>query len=176
MPFNLFHKKKQPEQGKPTMPPQETPKQEETSEQPKEEVKQEPAVPSQEPVQETSGPTLEKPTQAVALLQEQKQEAAETPSKTYLKAMPLRELSDLENIKNEVKNGNIIILRVTPLAAKSIEDVKNAVNELYQFSESVGGDIARLGEERVVICPKTIRIWREKSPTKVSNEPLPTAA
>ena len=68
--------------------------------------------------------------------------------------MPLKELSDLENIKNEVKNGNIIILRVTPLATKSIEDVKNAVNELYQFAESIGGDIARLGEERVVICPK----------------------
>jgi hypothetical protein len=175
MPFNLFRKKKQPEQEKPAMPPQETPKQEE-SVQPKEEIKQEPAVPSQEPAQETSVPTVEEPTQTVALPQEQKQEAAEPPSKTYLKAMPLRELSDLENIKNEVKNGNIIILRVTPLAAKSIDDVKNAINELYQFSESVGGDIARLGEERVVICPKTIRIWREKSPTKVSNEPLPTAA
>ena len=44
--------------------------------------------------------------------------------------MPLKELSDIENVENEVKNGNIIILRVTPLATKSIEDVKNAVNEL----------------------------------------------
>ena len=177
MPLNLFRKKKQPEQEKPAMPPQETPKQEEAPVHPKEKVKQETAEPSQEPAPETSAPTVEEPTQTVVLPQEQKQEAAESPSKTYLKAMPLRELSDLENIKNEVKNGNIIILRVTPLATKSIDDVKNAVNELYQFSEAVGGDIARLGEERVVICPKTIRIWREKSsPSKVSSEPLPTAA
>jgi SepF-like predicted cell division protein (DUF552 family) len=174
MPFNLFRKKQQREQEKPAMPPQETPKQE-ASVQPQEGVKQEPVAPSQ-PAQETTAPTVEEPTRTVAPPQEQKQEVVEPPSKTYLKAMPLRELSDLENIKNEVKNGNIIILRVTPLATKSIDDVKNAVNELYQFSESVGGDIARLGEERVVICPKTIRIWREKSPTKVSNEPLPTAA
>jgi SepF-like predicted cell division protein (DUF552 family) len=100
-------------------------------------------------------------------------------NKTYLKAMPLRDLTDLETIKNEVKNGNILILRITPLASKSIEDVKNAVNELYEFAESIGGDIARLGEERVVICPQKIRIWREKTsapPTPVSNEPLPTAA
>jgi SepF-like predicted cell division protein (DUF552 family) len=90
--------------------------------------------------------------------------------------MPLRELSDLENIKTEVKNGNIIILRVTPLASKSIEDVKTAVNDLFQFADSIGGDIARLGEERVVICPKTIRIWREKSPAPVGSEPLPTSA
>jgi len=95
-------------------------------------------------------------------------------NKTYLKAMPLRDLTDLDAIKNEVKNGNILILRITPLASKSIEDVKHAVNELYEFAESIGGDIARLGEERVVICPQKIRIWREK--TQVSNEPLPTAA
>jgi uncharacterized protein len=101
-------------------------------------------------------------------------ENKEAQSKTYLKAMPLRDLSDLEAIKDEVKNGNILILRITPLASKSIEDVKRAVNELYEFAESIGGDIARLGEERVVICPQNIRIWREKTP--VSNEPLPTAA
>ena len=94
--------------------------------------------------------------------------------KTYLKAMPLRDLSDLEKIKNEVKEGNVLILRVTPLASKSIEDVKRAVNELYEFAESISGDIARLGEERVVICPPNIRIWRENR--QVSNKPLPTAA
>ena len=101
-------------------------------------------------------------------------EDKEVLGKTYLKAMPLRDLSDLEAIKNEVKNGNILILRITPLASKSIEDVKRAVNDLYEFAESIGGDIARLGEERVVICPQNVRIWREKTP--VSNEPLPTAA
>ena len=94
--------------------------------------------------------------------------------KTYLKAMPLRDLSDLEEIKNEVKNGNVLILRITPLASKNIEDVKRAVNELYEFAESIGGDIARLGEERVVICPENIRIWREKR--HISDKPLPTAA
>jgi len=104
----------------------------------------------------------------------QPSEDKEGQEKTYLKAMPLRDLSDLEGIKNEVKKGNILILRITPLANKSIEDVKNAVNQLYEFAESIGGDIARLGEERVVICPQNVRIWREKMP--VSNEPLPTAA
>jgi len=101
-------------------------------------------------------------------------ETNETQVKTYLKAMPLRELTDLETVKTEVKNGNIVILRITPLASKSIEDVKQAVNQLYEFAESINGDIARLGDERVVICPDKIRIWREK--TRVQNEPIPTAA
>jgi len=152
MKFSLFRKQKQQTEPENTAePPQEEPKQETAApeEQKQETVPQEPA-----PMQETVGSVTE--------------------GKTYLKAMPLKDIADIENVKNEVKNGNIIILRVTPLANKSIDDVKNAVNELYQFSESVGGDIARLGEERVVICPKNIRIWREKTPA--SNEPLPTAA
>jgi SepF-like predicted cell division protein (DUF552 family) len=94
--------------------------------------------------------------------------------KTYLKAMPLRDLADLDSVKTEVKSGNILILRITPLANKSVDDVKRAVNELCEFAESVGGDIARLGEERVVVCPPNVKIWREKIP--VSNEPIPTAA
>lgn len=97
-----------------------------------------------------------------------------TEVKTYLKAMPLRELSDLELVKDEVKSGNIVILRVTPLASKSIEEVKQAVDQLYEFAGSINGDIARLGEERIVICPDTVRIWREKTP--VQNETLPTTA
>jgi SepF-like predicted cell division protein (DUF552 family) len=101
-------------------------------------------------------------------------EVKDSYGKTYLKAMPLRDLSDLDAVKTEVTSGNILILRITPLASKSIEDVKRAVNELCEFAESISGDIARLGEERVVICPPNVKIWREKTP--ISNKPIPTAA
>jgi SepF-like predicted cell division protein (DUF552 family) len=197
MPFNLFRRKKEPEPQQSAVAPQEEPKQEAETAMPEsmphEETMEEPTVPEQEqPTQEQPQqeaveptPTEEQPQETTPAPMEQKQETAEpppaqkpaaAPSKTYLKAMPLREISELENIKNEVRNGNIIILKVTPLATKSIEDVKNAVNELFQFSETIGGDIARLGEERVVICPKTVRIWREKTPAPVSTQQLPTAA
>jgi SepF-like predicted cell division protein (DUF552 family) len=96
------------------------------------------------------------------------------PEKVFLKAMPLRSLEDMTSIKQEINSGNIVILKVSPLAKKSIDDVKRAVNELLVFAQSVGGDIARLGEERVVITPSSIRIWREKTAT--SKEALPTSA
>jgi hypothetical protein len=163
MKFSLFGKPKQQADPENAAAPSEEPAEEMTSV-------------SEEPKQEATAPTQEA---AVEPAQEAKQEAAETITKTYLKAMPLKELADVETVKNEVKNGNIVILRVTPLANKNIDDVKTAVNQLYEFAESVGGDIARLGEERVVICPKNIRIWREKTPVSdesVSNGALPTAA
>jgi len=96
------------------------------------------------------------------------------PSQVYLKALPLRDLEDVDMVKREVKEGNILILKVSPLAKKSIDDVKTAVSQLLEFTQLVGGDIARLGEERVVITPSFIRIWREK--TVAPKGALPTAA
>lgn len=96
------------------------------------------------------------------------------PNKVYLRAMPLRNLDDVETVKKEVKSGNILILRIRPLAKKNIEAIKQAIDRLCKFTESVGGDIARLGEERVVITPSFVRIWREK--TVGSREGTPTAA
>ena len=87
--------------------------------------------------------------------------------------MPLRNLADVEVIKHEVSLGNILIIKITPLARKSVEDVKKAVNELSMFTQSIGGDIASLGEERVVIVPNSIKIWR---PETVVSKKTPTAA
>jgi len=86
-----------------------------------------------------------------------------SPAKIYLRALLLRSLHDVETVKREVESGNILILRISALAKKSVEDVKRAVDELCQFIEFIGGDIARLGEERVVVTPASVRIWREKS-------------
>ena len=79
----------------------------------------------------------------------------------YVKALPLNDLLDMKSIKDEVNAGNIIILRITPLAKKSIDDVKTAVSELCDFVKSINGDIARLGEERIVITPPLIKIWKK---------------
>jgi uncharacterized protein len=131
-------------------------------------------APEQTPALEPAPEETPQPTQSCEQANETSSavsENKETSEKTYLKAMPLKDLADLESIKTEVKNGNILILKITPLANKSIQDVSRAVNELYAFVEEIGGDIARLGEERIVICPPKIRIWREKTP--VLNGSLP---
>ena len=78
----------------------------------------------------------------------------------YIKTFTLREKGDAEVIKHEVLSGNVVIVRITPLAASCVEDVRVVVEELCRFSERYGGDIARLGEERVVITPPTVKIWR----------------
>ncbi len=86
------------------------------------------------------------------------------PTQIYLKAISLHSLGEIDLIKSEVKSGNILIIRISPLAEKSVEDVKRAVSELSEFATFVGGDVARLGEERVVLTPPSVKIWREKIP------------
>ena len=82
---------------------------------------------------------------------------------TYVKALPLQELDDVEEIKAEIRTGNILIVRITPLARKSVDETKLAITELTDHVKSIGGDIARLGEERIVITPPGIRIWRREA-------------
>jgi SepF-like predicted cell division protein (DUF552 family) len=125
------------------------------------------------------GNPIDKDVHKIKKTEESKKVVAETfqanvQNKVYLKALPLRTLDDLANIKCEVKSGNILILKVSPLAKKSIDEVKQAVSELIEFTMAVGGDIARLGEERVVITPAPIKVWREK--TVAPNRALHTAA
>ena len=78
----------------------------------------------------------------------------------YLKAITLRDMSDIPSIKDDAKKRKILILRVTPLAQKDVVELRKAIEDLYKYVQSVGGDIARLGEERVVITPPSVRIWR----------------
>ncbi len=86
------------------------------------------------------------------------------PPTVYLKALSLHSLEEMDAIKSELKSGNILIIRVSPLAEKNIDDVKRAVGELTEFTALIGGDVARLGEERVVVTPSFVKIWREKPP------------
>jgi SepF-like predicted cell division protein (DUF552 family) len=78
----------------------------------------------------------------------------------YLKALTLRDISDITSAKEDIKKRTILILRVTPLAQKDLEELRKVVEDLYSYAQSVGGDIARLGEERIVITPPGVKIWR----------------
>ena len=78
----------------------------------------------------------------------------------YLKAITLRDPVEVQLIKEDLKKQMIVIIRVTPLAQKSVDELRRVIDDLYKFVQSAGGDIARLGEERVVITPSKVKIWR----------------
>ncbi len=81
----------------------------------------------------------------------------------FLKAYTLREPSDVPKIKAEIIEGNILIVKITPIAKRSEQETKSAIKELMDFVDSIQGDIARLEEERIVLTPPTAKIWRDKT-------------
>jgi hypothetical protein len=81
----------------------------------------------------------------------------------YLKAYSLHGLADVPKIKAEIIEGNILIVKITPIASRSDEETKSAIGELVDFINSIEGDIARLEEERIVLTPPTAKIWRDKT-------------
>ena len=49
---------------------------------------------------------------------------------TYLKAITLRDTSDIHGIKEDIKKNMILVLRVTPLAQKNVDELKKVVEEI----------------------------------------------
>jgi uncharacterized protein len=79
---------------------------------------------------------------------------------TYLKAITLRDYSDIHTVKEDIKKGMILVLRVTPLAQKNVEELRKAVEEIYNIAKNNDADIARLGEERIIVTPSGVKIWK----------------
>jgi uncharacterized protein len=81
-------------------------------------------------------------------------------SPTFLKAITIRDPSDIHSIQEDIKKDMILILRVTPLAHKDVDKLRKVVEDLYTIAKNSNADIARLGEERIIVTPPGIKIWK----------------
>ena len=79
-------------------------------------------------------------------------------SPTYLKAITIRDSSDIHTITEDIKKGMVLILRVTPLAQKDVKKLRKMVEELYVIARDSNADIAWLGEERIIVIPPNLKI------------------
>ena len=61
---------------------------------------------------------------------------------TYLKAITIRDQSDIHSIKEDIKKGMILILRVTPLAQKDVEKLRKVVEDLYVIARDSGAAVS----------------------------------
>jgi len=85
--------------------------------------------------------------------------------KCFLKTLTLFSLSDTSEVMDEVSKGNLIILDITPLQNKgklAFLELKRSVERLKGFCKSIGGDIAQLGSNYIIVTPNHIKIWRKK--------------
>lgn len=81
----------------------------------------------------------------------------------FVKPIPLNEDTDLDAIMVESKAGNIVLLDIQSLLRRNALKLKTLVNELRQRVESIDGDIARISEEKIIVTPHRVKIYKKRS-------------
>jgi hypothetical protein len=86
----------------------------------------------------------------------------------YVKAIPIGDINDVSTIKKELDAGNVLIVNIVPflanecLAKQDFSKMSQITNELAEYAVSIDGDAARIGNERLILAPSSIRIWGSK--------------
>lgn len=104
-----------------------------------------------------SAPTIE---EYLELEVEKGYETAIEAPERYVKVCRLKGFADVDESARELSDGNIVILDIKPLAERSLNELKHAVEEMKDVTISMGGDIAGLSEYHLILTPPNLRIQR----------------
>ncbi len=87
---------------------------------------------------------------------------SEEPASMYVKIATIADLKDTPRVKDEVYNGNIVIVDIGRLKMDKVTFVR-ILKDLRDVANDVNGDIVGLGEQKyVIITPMSVKISREK--------------
>lgn len=86
--------------------------------------------------------------------------APDTESKKTNVIVDKLELVNVDKLLRKVKEGNIVIVKIKELKEANIQELKYAINKMRNICENIGGDIAGVGDEWLILTPNTARIER----------------
>ncbi|HJJ27005.1 MAG TPA: cell division protein SepF [Methanocorpusculum sp.] len=85
-----------------------------------------------------------------------------SPATMYVKIASVSDIKECPRIKDEIYNGNIVIVDITKLKLDKMM-FDRVMGDLRAVARDVNGDIIGLGDQRyVIIVPTGVRISREK--------------
>lgn len=86
----------------------------------------------------------------------------EEPASMYIKIATIADLKDTPRVKDEVYNGNIVIVDIGRLKMDKVT-FERVLKDLRDVARDVNGDIVGLGEQKyVIITPMSVKVSREK--------------
>ncbi|MCM2325858.1 MAG: cell division protein SepF [Candidatus Woesearchaeota archaeon] len=92
-------------------------------------------------------------------------------SKVIVRTFILQDFSDLKTLLDVMREGQTIcLLNIRPLKEKDMIELKRAVNKLKKTVEAVGGDIAGVGDDYIVVTPAFAEIHKSKEVTTADSE------
>ncbi len=85
----------------------------------------------------------------------------ETPSgKVPIKVDKLEDFSDTDRIQKQIRDGNIVLVKIKTLRGKDISELKRAIDKLRKTCIATNGDIAGIDEDWVILCPSYAHVAR----------------
>jgi len=81
--------------------------------------------------------------------------------KMYIKTAEVTGLYDVPELKKEIYAGNTLILDIS-VAKQDKGLLEKVVKDLKMVAFDVGGDIAGIGSDQVIVAPAGIKIERKK--------------
>lgn len=88
-------------------------------------------------------------------------EMQETGSQTTIVVDKLDSFIACDRILRKIKSNNIVIASMKDLRDANMDELKQAVNRLKTSVASLDGDIAGVGEEWLIIAPKSAKVQRQ---------------
>ena len=94
-------------------------------------------------------------------IEKYEEELKEEGVKMYIKTADLTGLYDIPELKKEIYAGNTLVLDIS-LAKQDKVLVEKAIKDLKMAVLDVGGDIAGVGDDLVIVAPMGMKIERKK--------------
>ena len=82
-------------------------------------------------------------------------------TRDYVRVLSLNEFSDVEGILDRLRDRNsIVILKIKPKLVQEKIELKRALKRIQRTCQAIGGDIAGIKEDVIVITPPEMEIAR----------------
>ena len=90
--------------------------------------------------------------------------------RNFVRVVNFEDYSSTELVLNYLRDrNNIIILKIKPRLLQEKMELKRALKRIQRTAAAVGGDMAGLKEDVIIITPPDVQIWRGAHPEVSSN-------
>ena len=72
----------------------------------------------------------------------------------------LRSFDEIEKVQNALRDGKVVFLRIKEMRDADINELKRSVDRLKKTCNAMGGDIAGVDEDVLIITPNYAKVFR----------------
>ena len=81
----------------------------------------------------------------------------------YIKSIDLESLSNMQQVSGELEKGNIVIVYIGRMQYGQNRELRRVVDQLRGICRTIGGDIAQLGQDYIVVTPPFVKIYKKST-------------